>query len=70
MYSDEMRAGKWDGLSLRSRSAAVVVEYNGHTVLGLTWDVLGWLGFVHLQPILVGSLCDAFIAKKPGIVRS
>jgi hypothetical protein len=72
MYSDEMRAGKWDGLSLWRRLAAVVLEYDGHTVPGLTWDALSRPGLVYLQPIFVRSLCDVSITytRKPGMVRS
>ena len=70
MYSDEMRAGKWDGLTLWRRSAAVVVEYDGHTIPGLTSDALSRPDLVYLQLIFIGSLRDVSIARKPGMVRS
>jgi len=46
MYDDEMRAEKWDGLSLWRRSAAVVIEYDGNTVLGLMWDALSRVSYI------------------------
>ena len=63
VYGDEMWARERDRLTLWSCSACVVVEYDGHTAPGLTWDALGWPGLVYLQPIFVGPLCDVLIAR-------
>jgi len=66
VYGDEVWAREWDGLGLWGSSAGVVFEDDDHTVLGLTWDALGWPALVYLQTILIGSLwvIGVLIVKK------